>query len=62
MKSTHRIICAGVFWDCDLSHHETWRAVTPEGTGVLKIGKREFEAYPLPDYAKLIDEDYKLSG
>jgi haloalkane dehalogenase len=34
--------------------------VTPEGTGVLKIGEREFEAYPLPDYAKkLIDEDYK---
>lgn len=36
------------------------KTVTPTGAGTVKIGSKEFEAFPLPDYAaQFVTEDYK---
>lgn len=36
------------------------KTVTPKGAGIVKIGSKEFEAFPLPDYAaQFVTEDYK---
>lgn len=36
------------------------KLVTPEGQGVVTIGAKTFEAFPLPDYAaRFVTEDYK---
>lgn len=36
------------------------KTVTPKGAGTVKIGSKEFEAFPLPDYAaQFVTEDYK---